>query len=776
MDPQKRFFPTIQRFISQLFLSIWLFFPGILFIVLTIWLFWSLDQGKDLIIAFSENPKARLYFFIAVAFWTYVSWYSSRVITYLKEDQVGAKVPMLERFPRLLGLSCWLAIELAVWQSPLFAHPLPASKALLLFLLGLVILITVDNALEKWSNRHAKGMRIIFYILLGLFIVFIILIPLDRHLMQNNITGLFWSGFYLQGLFLLYSNLRRKNLEQKQAAANARAMMGPAGPASTDNPAPAPGPIERFMQYFRIPVAEKGYFILFNLFCILGLIIYTLEIFRMDFAVHIGPFPSVILAFAILLGFGNLLTTLSVKAGINLHFIVFLLALVIPATENHRLRTLELAASVPKGVFHQKQTIEEYYDHWIEQHPELDSSDKKDYPVYFVLSNGGASRSAYWTASVLGRLEDSSIAGGDLFSHHVFCLSGTSGGGVGVASFFSMLKNAHGMKREPQFERSAKNFLEQDFLSFTMTNMLGPDYFKYIFHTPSTQDRSGALESSFEKAPDTSYYPLRFGTTMDSCIALRGTPTDLPVLCINTTRMQDGNPAVVSTIAINSKTFNGRVDVLNLLDSPQTIRLSSASIMGARFPYISPAVRLDEKIARVNGRLLDSCCRPHYFVDGGYFDNSGAGVVQEMITAIVQHIAASTNPVIRARSRKLQFVILHITNSPIGDTRVQATTPLTNDLLSPGLTILGAYNMQTTINDKRLTGYLSELNRINDSANIHSTRYLPIHLYRDWYDPRDSMPLQSYSMNWFISDTVRRRMDIRLNKQPSLKDLLHTMK
>ena len=85
--------------------------------------------------------------------------------------------------------------------------------------------------------------------------------------------------------------------------------------------------------------------------------------------------------------------------------------------------------------------------------------------------------------------------------------------------------------------------------------------------------------------------------------------------------MQDGNPGVVTNLTLDSATFNNRVDVIKLLDKKVDITLTSASILGARFPYLSPAGRI--------GR--------NYFVDGGYFDNSGAGVVQEMIRAYYQY-------------------------------------------------------------------------------------------------------------------------------------------
>src|SRR5688572_10673731 len=140
---------SVLRFISRLFKSLWVFFPGTLFLLLALWCFWSLSQGKDLIYAFAENSKSKLYFFIAVAFWVYVSWYSSRIISYLLiSKQAGkpaeyesrgelnkpnatfsntdyAHIPKtwLSIFPRLIGFSYFLIIELAVLQLSLFYAP-----------------------------------------------------------------------------------------------------------------------------------------------------------------------------------------------------------------------------------------------------------------------------------------------------------------------------------------------------------------------------------------------------------------------------------------------------------------------------------------------------------------------------------------------------------------------------------------------------------------------------------------------------------------------------
>jgi hypothetical protein len=137
----------ILKFVSYLFKCVWVFFPSILFLLLAYLCFWTLGQGKDLMVAFAENRRAKLFFFIAIAFWSYAAWYSSRIISYLiarkqgkpvqfksvaskDNDELNAsndyfKIPgkWLKRFPRLIGFSCILVIELAVLQLKVYNAP-----------------------------------------------------------------------------------------------------------------------------------------------------------------------------------------------------------------------------------------------------------------------------------------------------------------------------------------------------------------------------------------------------------------------------------------------------------------------------------------------------------------------------------------------------------------------------------------------------------------------------------------------------------------------------
>lgn len=781
-------------FISRLLKSLWVFFPGILFIAVAMWCFWTLGQGKDLVVAFTENHQAKAFFFIAIGFWIYVSWFSSRIIAYLKQSRqeeyikklsageapvkTYAKlsndslfelpVSWLHHFPRLIGYGCLLSIEIAVLQSPVLGeNAISPGKAMWFFFLGLIISWGLDNMVRSFAEKNRAISRRIFNALLVIFVLAATVVIMNK---KGSILFLLWVVLVLHAVYLFYINLRREEVEDPNA--------------STGKPFVLQQWIYRLMDFLHIPHKETGYFLWFNLVCVIGLFIYLSAIWSLQVSWQIGPFPFVLLAFAVLGGFGNIITALSVKASVNFHVLLIVIALLIGSKETHNVRTIPLEQATRRGIYHERQDIYTYFTNWVQSRgAEIDSS-AGNYPVYFVLANGGASRSGYWTASVLGKLEDSTYKKSTQFSHHLFCLSGTSGGGVGVATFFSLLHERKKLSSGTPVSHltAARSFLKKDFLTYTLTHMLGPDYFKYIFHIPNRDlpDRAGALEQTMEEGSLTVSDTLKvgMGQPFSTMIALKGTVTDLPILCINTTRMQDGNPAVVTNIRLNKDVFNNRVDVMDALNDTLDLRLSTASILGARFPYISPAGRIDEVIPARNRLKQNDSMLIHYFVDGGYFDNSGAGVVQEMMRAMINYTAASEDTLLKSRVKKLQFKVLHITNGPVGVAALDPVGPLKNDLMSPILTILGAYDMQTTVNDKRLDNFLQDISRNKICAGAS---YHPIHLYKDTEEKRaerlrgDTLKEVPYSMNWFISDTTLKRMDDRLLKQPKLNNLIRQL-
>ena len=781
----KQFLSRLLRFISQLSKSIWLFFPGIVFLLFAIFCFWTLGQGKDIIVAFTENTSktifslnyTRIIFFVAIGFWAYVSWYSARIISYIKktrqEDDVqiisGVNKEIAEKefternrffeiginftdeFPRIIGNSCFLVLELAVLQSPASMHTISSTAAWVSFLILLIII----RYINKWANDKLamkSSFRKLFYALLFILIALIIITSLFTKIYILTLFGLL---VLFHVVFILYINLRRVQMEKK-----AQKLM-----LAQKQTEKAPNMLERLMDYFCIPRKETGYFGWFLYIGIAGIILYIASIIWLSFARNIGPFPFIILAFGVLLAFGNTATAFSVKYKVNFHFILFILAFILGFGETHYVRTIDLQTN---NNYESRPDLKTYLTAWLSNRNVAAVPDSMTYDMYFVMSNGGASRSGYWTAGVLGRLEDASITynKSNRFSDHVFCLSGTSGGGVGVATFFSLLRDKE-LHTDTLYAKSAKAFLKQDYFTYTFARMLGPDFFNYIFHLSAAKDRAAALESSFEESSrnsEDSTYQVPFYDTLSKFTAMKDGRIYLPILFVNTTRMQDGNPGIVTNLKPDSGIFNERVDVLNLLAGNKDISLTSGAILGARFPYLSPA-----------GRIANN-----YFVDGGYFDNSGAGVIQETIRGILNIAKEDSlaNGTLYTQIKKLRFTILHIVNSPVEEDsgNIVKVPPIKNDLLSPILTIEGAYDMQTTVNDVRLINYINDINKFGG----HQAIYNRISLYKDsaeWsQDPlraRFEKGEPSYAMNWFMSDTLLRRIDNRLIQNPQLNNLIN---
>ena len=772
----------LARFLTGLFKSLWLFFPGILFILLAITCFWKLGQGKDIIVSFMENKSegsfnyTRPIFFVAIAFWVYATWYTSRIIAYIKlssqkkdvqtilganpraseetymknEAIFGTTSGFLDEFPRLIGNACFLALELAVLQSPVLYSPISPLTAWIILFLGLIVLSYINSRLAAgWVLK--PSFRKTFYILLYGMAVLVLLSAFPRKVPFLALFGLL-AGTHI--VFIFYINLRRIQIEKKPTL---KIILS------------SPTWFEKTMTWFCIPLKEAGYFRWLLFIGLGGMLFYLLSIFFLGFARHIGPFPFMILGFAVLLGFGNIVTAFSVRSKVNFHFILLLLAFFLGLKETHYVRILHLDQGANN--YSERPDLAAYLSAWLEDRKVLDCTDPNGYDVYFVMANGGASRSGYWTSSVLGKIEDSSLTHGkSRFSDHVFCLSGTSGGGVGVATFFALLRDKAQQTR-PLYNMSARSFLGQDYFTFTAARMLGPDFFNYIFHFSTVEDRGAALESSFEETcqqNNDSVYSIPFYDGMSKFPALKNGHVSLPILCVNTTRMQDGNPGVVTNLRLDSGLFNHRVDVLELLNKDSDISMASGAILGARFPYLSPAGRIGKE----------------YFVDGGYFDNSGAGVVQEMIRGILNlglkdSCLHGDSSRLYRQVRKLHFKILHITNSPnsgIADDFLPVA-PIKNDILSPILAITGSYDMQTTVNDSRLINYVHDVNQFNNRAD-----YMRISLYEE-YDEWMQDPLRQrfpkgeppYSMNWFMSDTTMRRIDNRLTRHSQLNTLIATM-
>lgn len=487
---------------------------------------------------------------------------------------------------------------------------------------------------------------------------------------------------------------------------------------------------------------EKPIFIFYHILALIAVVSYFVSINSISFARELKSFPVVLLAFGILVGVINLIALFSRIFSVNFNF--FLLLIIVLAGywyDPHTVRLLDTSTSdanegTQETQYSKRVNFKAYVDQWITRHKqELDTS-KTVVPMFFILADGGASRSGYWAASVLGRMHEETRyprSSRSYFTDHLFCLSGASGGAVGNTVFLT----AYALQQKnPELSTSwlSQKFLGSDFLVYPLARMLGPEALEPVFFG-LWMDRAYALENGMDYPVDSVKIMGEFMRNSFSQL-LPNASNGFPVLAINTTRVNDGSPGVISTIDMDTIFFGKRIDVLEHLPKKKDIRVSTAMVMGARFPYMSPG-----------GKLGDS-----YFVDGGYFDNSGAGVVHEMLLGL-QEIASDTSSLLYKYKNKIHPYVIHLANSPYSSPSANKSIhPLKNDLAAPLLTLAGSYDSQTSVNDTRLINYLKQL---KDSAG---SSYIIFNLYTE--NKKD----EHYPMNWVISKRQRDSMKIRTRK------------
>ncbi len=176
------------------------------------------------------------------------------------------------------------------------------------------------------------------------------------------------------------------------------------------------------------------------------------------------------------------------------------------SNDNHVVRT-----SAPDG-FHRPK-VEEAFAAWRANAAKF--TREPVHPLFIVATEGGGIRAAYWTATVLGKLEDGTVAEHRPdFAEHVFAISAVSGGSLGAAAFDAALAGRRGGPIRP----GLRKMLGEDFLAPPLAALLYPDFMqRFIFHPFPALDRGRWLERAWEKGGrNTSATTISHGISMTS--------------------------------------------------------------------------------------------------------------------------------------------------------------------------------------------------------------------------------------------------------------------
>tara|TARA_R110002050_G_C8937071_1_gene512365 strand:+ start:186 stop:2681 length:2496 start_codon:yes stop_codon:yes gene_type:complete len=291
-------------------------------------------------------------------------------------------------------------------------------------------------------------------------------------------------------------------------------------------------------------------------------------------------------------------------------------------------------------------TLEDYVDQFIGQRREAILAVKKNeqFPIILVSAEGGGSRAGHWAFLVHSYLYGSNE---DYFKKHLFSITGASGGSVGSNMFYVqayankdkydrelfLTKNSKETSTELQekakkrFRYIASEFYQSDYISSSIAGLLGRDIIASIFHLNFYRDRGEITEIEWEKKFDSLFDRGLLQRPYLDIMPKKGDTFTPPIMVTTTTHVQTGQLYVISPVKFNNNNEreSGFNDFLSEYakknKSSQMIKRSSAMLLTARFPYLSP-----------NGRVSGV----GQFGDGGYYDNIGGTVTRFLEAALIK--------------------------------------------------------------------------------------------------------------------------------------------
>ncbi|MER8568692.1 hypothetical protein NKH85_25250 [Mesorhizobium sp. M0924] len=253
-------------------------------------------------------------------------------------------------------------------------------------------------------------------------------------------------------------------------------------------------------------------------------------------------------------------------------------------------------------------------------------TDLKKRRLILVATAGGGLRAAYWTAAILGSLQDNAPQ----FRKCVFAISGVSGGSLGAVLFATALSEPLANDKLVCPDSRRKGFacrmdqaLSRDFLGPTMGATLFPDLAQRFLPFRLFPDRAEALESAWEAA----FYKEGGAKLEGGFLTLwSGQRAHPPHLLLNGTDAETGARIVTSDLDLTGR-FPETLDYFDIAHAP--IRLSTAAMNSARFTYVSPAGTILYPPSMPNAGLVQA-----RIIDGGYFENFGAQTALDLLRAI----------------------------------------------------------------------------------------------------------------------------------------------
>ncbi|MFM9945698.1 MAG: hypothetical protein ACKVQB_10750 [Bacteroidia bacterium] len=331
-------------------------------------------------------------------------------------------------------------------------------------------------------------------------------------------------------------------------------------------------------------------------------------IFPISFSRLLGSCGLVMLAISSWMMFFTLLSLFEHRFKIPFVFLLFSCWFVFSFfNNNHAVRVIKSVE--PEN----RMYLDTYINHWLQKKNQLEDTVN----IYLVACEGGGIRAAYWTNEVLSEL---SLKVPD-FKNDVLAFSSVSGSTLGTVCYNLSDKCSN---NPVEARHIVRNFLKNDFLSPIMGYAMFPDAMQRFLPFPVAHfDRAAILEKTWENGWEQtcSNEPQLFKKSyLENNFT--GTNNQGPLLFFNATHIETGKRVLISPVKFGDNQFYETTDLLDVMG--KDLPLSSAVLLSARFPYVTPAGLVYDKDEKKWGHVGD----------GGYYENLGISTLLEVYTRL----------------------------------------------------------------------------------------------------------------------------------------------
>ncbi|QOI99814.1 MAG: patatin-like phospholipase family protein [Phycisphaeraceae bacterium] len=390
------------------------------------------------------------------------------------------------------------------------------------------------------------------------------------------------------------------------------------------------------------------------------------------------------------------------------------------------------------------------------------------YPIYLAAAEGGGIRNAYWTGLVLARLHHATKG---RFSERLFAVSGVSGGSIGAAVYAAAVRAAEddptpggGVFAPPDqpggLEWTITRALSRDLLSPTLARGLSLDAIQqFLPVTFPLYSRARALEQALDWAWEgRGANPLTRGF-----LDVRGVNpmTRVPFLLLNTTHVATGQRIILGHLRpsgdawmVHSTTTEAPDTQPPLLRCREDLSLTAAAFLSARFPIVTPA-----------GSFLDENGGKHRLADGGYFENSGAATLADLLRTLASVGVREPRP---AWADRVRFTVVLIDHDDPAEHHAHGF----GDPMSPLRTMLATRGA-------RGREAVDDLSRLLADLHARGLPFDPAPLRFACQDAPGILGTGRLPLGWFLStsarDTLNRQLDPRRGFMSAHPDTLRAL-